>query len=106
VLTFYQNADVFVFPSMFETQGVSGIEALACGLPVAGADYLAIPDFVKNGKTGYLFRPKSVSECTDAVVKAIRNRKRIRNNAIRFAKRYELKANVTKLIRLYALLSG
>ena len=106
VLTFYQNADVFVFPSMFETQGVSGIEALACGLPVAGADYLAIPDFVKNGKTGYLFRPKSVNECTRAVVKAIRNRKRMRNNAIRFAKRYELKANVTELVELYGSVTG
>jgi len=101
VLTFYQNADIFVFPSIFETQGLAGIEAMACGLPVAGADYLAIPEFVKNGKTGYLFNPKNVKECAEAVIKAIQNRKKMKKNAINYAKLYEVKKNASRLLNLY-----
>ena len=67
-VNYYHDADIFVFPSIFETQGLSGLEAMACGLPVAGSNYLAIPDFVKNGHNGYLFDPFDPDDCARSVV--------------------------------------
>jgi len=50
----YANADVFVFPSKWETFGLVMIEAMACGAPVAAYPVAGPLDVVDNGKTGYL----------------------------------------------------
>ena len=52
--SYYQNADVFVFPSLTDTFGVVMIEALACGLPVAAYDVTGPKDVVINGTNGYI----------------------------------------------------
>ncbi|MCS7109541.1 MAG: glycosyltransferase, partial [Candidatus Micrarchaeota archaeon] len=101
IVQFYHNADVFAFPSMFETQGLSCLEALACGLPVAGADYLAIPDLVKDGYNGYLFKPHDVKGCAQAVIKCIRNKKKLAKNAIKIAKEHSIEETIRKHLKIY-----
>jgi glycosyltransferase involved in cell wall biosynthesis len=101
VLRYYYNADIFVFPSIFETQGLSGLEAMACGLPVAGADYLAIPDFVKDGYNGYLFDPFDVDDCAEKIVKTIGNRKKLRKGAIATGEKYALRKCTADLAEVY-----
>ena len=56
---YYSAADAFVTASTFETQGLTVLEAMACGTLVLGANALAIPDEVKNGKNGFLFEPNA-----------------------------------------------
>jgi glycosyltransferase involved in cell wall biosynthesis len=51
---YYANADVFVFPSKWETFGIVMIEAMACGTPVAAYPAPGPLDVVDIGKTGYL----------------------------------------------------
>jgi len=51
---YYANADVFVFPSKWETFGIVMIEAMACGTPVAAYPVTGPLDVVEIGKTGYL----------------------------------------------------
>jgi len=51
---YYANADVFVFPSKWETFGLVMIEAMACGTPVAAYPVTGPLDVVDIGKTGYL----------------------------------------------------
>src|SRR3989442_1499386 len=46
---YYAAADAFAIASKFETQGLVVLEALASGRPVAGANYRAIPEFVREG---------------------------------------------------------
>lgn len=101
ILEFYHNADVFVFPSMFETQGLSCLEALACGLPVAGADYLAIPDLVKEDYNGYLFKPHDVKGCANAIVKCVRNKSRLTKNAVKMAQKHSIEKTVSRLNKIY-----
>jgi glycosyltransferase involved in cell wall biosynthesis len=49
----YRNADVFLFPSLWEGSPKVILEAAACGLPViARKDYL--PETVVDGSTGFL----------------------------------------------------
>ncbi len=52
---YYAACDAFCIPSTFETQGVVSLEAMACGKPVIGADYLALSDLIKNGRNGEKF---------------------------------------------------
>ncbi len=54
LVNLYNKADVFVFPSMFDTFGLVILEAMACGLPVAAYDVPSPSDIVQNGVTGFL----------------------------------------------------
>jgi glycosyltransferase involved in cell wall biosynthesis len=51
---YYANADVFVFPSRWETFGIVMIEAMACGTPVAAYPCQGPEDVVDEGITGCL----------------------------------------------------
>jgi glycosyltransferase involved in cell wall biosynthesis len=49
---YYANADVFVFPSRWETFGLVMIEAMACGTPVAAYPCQGPEDVIDEGITG------------------------------------------------------
>jgi glycosyltransferase involved in cell wall biosynthesis len=49
----YSTADVFVFPSRFDTFGLVNAEAISCGVPVAAFPVTGPIDIIKQGKTGY-----------------------------------------------------
>ena len=51
---YYANAEVFVFPSRWETFGIVMIEAMACGTPVAAYPCQGPKDVVEQGVTGYM----------------------------------------------------
>ena len=51
-------ADIFIQPSHFEAQGLSAVEALACGVPVVASATGGLLDFVKDNENGKLFPPK------------------------------------------------
>lgn len=50
----YRSADVFVFPSRTDTFGMVQIEALACGLPVAGYNVRGPKDIITENFLGAL----------------------------------------------------
>lgn len=52
----YNLADCFVYPSLYEAFGLAGLEAMACGCPMAGADTAAIPEVA--GGAALLFDPR------------------------------------------------
>ena len=59
-------SDVFVFPSKTETFGLVALEALSCGLPVAGYHNAeGIRDIITNGADGYLKRnlEEAIKKC-------------------------------------------
>ena len=49
---YYANAEVFVFPSRWETFGIVMIEAMACGTPVAAYPCQGPEDVIDEGVTG------------------------------------------------------
>ena len=51
---YYQIADVFVFPSRWETFGIVMIEAMACGTPVAAYPCQGPEDVIEQGVTGFM----------------------------------------------------
>ena len=46
----YHAADVFVFPSLTETQGLVLLEAMACGVPVVAVPAMGAAEIVLAGK--------------------------------------------------------
>lgn len=62
LLSYYQNADIFVLPSIiFQNQteglGVVLLEAMASGVPVIGSNIGGIPDIIKDNVNGLLVPP-------------------------------------------------
>ena len=51
---YYANAEVFVFPSQWETFGIVMIESMACGTPVAAYPCQGPEDVVDQGITGFM----------------------------------------------------
>ena len=64
---YYANAEVFVFPSRWETFGIVMIEAMACGTPVAAFPCDGPMDVIDQAKTGYLSEDLSsaIDQCLE-----------------------------------------
>jgi glycosyltransferase involved in cell wall biosynthesis len=63
----YNCADVFVIPSLQEAFGQTALEAMSCGIPVAGFSTGGIPDMIENGLTGYLGEAGNTDGLMDAI---------------------------------------
>ena len=70
--SYYAAADVFAFPSTYETQGIVAIEAMATGLPVVAASARSLPELINDGETGFLFQPGNADALADAILKALK----------------------------------
>ncbi len=62
---YYNAADVFVFPSVYEGFGLPPLEAMACGCPVIAANATALPEVV--GDAGILFDAEDPEELADTI---------------------------------------
>src|SRR5262249_580540 len=66
LLAYYQNSDVFVFPSSSDTFGLVLLEALACGLPVAARLVNGPMDLITDPRVGVL-DPDIIKACREAL---------------------------------------
>ena len=65
LVSFYNAADVFAFPSLYEGFGLPVLEAMACGTPVVASNAASLPEVV--GDAGLLADPHS----SEALAKTI-----------------------------------
>lgn len=55
---YYSQMDLFVFPTKLEESlGLVGLEAMACGIPVAGSQIGGLTDYIEEGVNGFFFTP-------------------------------------------------
>ena len=66
---YYRQMDLFIFCSSRtgESLGLTGIEAMACGVPVIGSKDGGIATYVVNKKNGYLVVPTNVTEIVQCI---------------------------------------
>lgn len=88
LLTQYQGATAFVFPSLYEGFGIPPLEAQACGCPVLAANAASIPEVLKD--SALYFDPLDITQMAAAM-------QRILNDpALRQSLRRRGLANVTR----------
>lgn len=63
------SADVFCMPSAVELQSIATLEAMGTGRPVLAADAQALPELVRDGVNGYLFRPDDPQDAARGMAK-------------------------------------
>lgn len=67
----YEDCDVFVAPSRFESFGLIFLEAMRVGKPVIGCRAGGVPEIVSDGDNGFLTMPGNVGDLADAIVKLV-----------------------------------
>ncbi len=101
---YYSAADAFVTASTFETQGLTVLEAMACGTPVAAARSMALPEVVKDKRNGFLFAPGNVDSCARAVMRAMLSKRVLTDECRRTAQKYSVPRVTDELSAIYGAL--
>ena len=80
---YLKMADLFVRPSRSEGLGNSFLEAMAAGLPAIGTPVGGIPDFLKDGETGFLAAPENAASVAEKIIYAIEHPEEVGSIATR-----------------------
>lgn len=94
---FYNIADVFVFPSLYEGFGLPVLEAMACGTPVIASNRSSIPEIL--GDAGIVVDPYNFKDFSDFIYKVLKDddlRLNMVNKGIKRAKKYFTWENCAK----------
>ncbi len=67
----YNAADAFIMPSLQEPLGQTGMESMACGVPVVGFAVGGIPEFIDHLENGYLANGRSAEDLAAGMLWAI-----------------------------------
>ncbi|BBD57414.1 group 1 glycosyl transferase [Nostoc sp. HK-01] len=65
----YKNADLFVYPSLYEGFGIPPLEAMSYGVPVIASGVASIPEVC--GDAAFYIEPHSVESIADGIVKGL-----------------------------------
>ncbi len=68
---FYQNAKVFLFPSLYEGFGIPLLEAFACECPIVSSNAASLPEVA--GDAAIYFEPESAEQLKKATVSVLEN---------------------------------
>lgn len=88
----YQQAWVFVNPSLMEGWAITNVEASASGTVVVAADVQGMRDSVSNEKTGYLVEHGNTEDLADKISMIVRNkelRTTMEEQSVQWAKKFE-----------------
>ncbi len=69
LITRYQQATVFVFPSLYEGFGLPVLEAMGCGCPVISSNAASLPEVA--GDAAILIDPRESRQVTDALARLL-----------------------------------
>jgi len=104
VESYLSNADIYVHSATYEPSGLVLLEAMAAGLPVVTLDGKGNRDLIVEGKNGYMVYEQNVKIFTDKIIEIWENKelyKTISNYAQDFARQYDIKQYVDRLLVLY-----
>ena len=104
---FYNLAEAFVLPSLWEGFGLPVLEAMACGAPVLASDRASLPEVV--GEAGRLFDPTRVDELKDLLYNVLQSRdlrQKMRADGFIQAKKFSWDKTAAETLNVYERVLG
>ncbi|WP_293696876.1 glycosyltransferase [uncultured Agrococcus sp.] len=96
---------VFAMPSTAELQSIATMEAMASGLPVVGADSMALPHLIHDGDNGYLFKPGDASDLACKLERVLRasdeEYQRMRDESLHLVMDHDIERTLDAFERIY-----
>ena len=99
---FYDEARVFVFPSLYEGFGLPPLEAMAHGTPVVTSNVSSLPEVV--GKAAVLVNPENVFEIMRALHRVLTDpalRERMKERGYEQAGKFSWEKSVRRILGIY-----
>jgi glycosyltransferase involved in cell wall biosynthesis len=99
---FYNRADLFVFPSLYEGFGLPALEAMACGTPVVCSDAASLPEVV--GDAALRVSPTDEEGWAEAMRRALTDvslREELRARGLERARAFTWERTAQETVRVY-----
>jgi UDP-glucose:(heptosyl)LPS alpha-1,3-glucosyltransferase len=105
---FYQAADLFVFPTLYEAFPLVSLEAAACGLPIVAPAVSGIDQLVGNDEGGLLVdrSPEAIGAAIASLASDAALRVRLGEAARQRASQYSWDRSVASVVETYRRLLG
>jgi len=100
--TFYDQAKIFVFPSLYEGFGLPPLEAMAHGTPVVTSNVSSLPEVV--GNAAVLVNPENVFEIMRALHRVLVDqplRERMKERSYQQAAKFSWENSVHRILDVY-----
>lgn len=100
---YYSVADVFVFPSCTETQGLVTIESMLTGTPVVAIGEMGTVDVMQGDNGGFMVK-NSLEEFSEKVISLLSDKKLLKEKkqqALKWGKKWLVSELTPKLVEFY-----
>ncbi|MCI5606000.1 MAG: glycosyltransferase [Treponema sp.] len=100
---YYKMADVFVFPSLTETQGLVTLEAMTIGLPVVAIGEMGTLDVMQGDNGGFMVK-NDLQEFSQKVIALLQDKElheQKSKEAVEWSKKWSITETTDKLIAVY-----
>lgn len=104
VENYIKESDIYIHSSLSESFGLVLIEAMAGGLPVVSINGKGNKELIENGYNGYIQDETNPRLFAEKIITLVNNQGRYSEmsaNAIEYAKKYDIKNYVDKLLSIY-----
>ena len=98
------KSDIYVHSAYYEPLGLVLLEAMAAGLPVVTLDGRGNRDLIVQGRNGYMLYEQNAEQFADRILEIWNDKQKYQEMsafAQEFAKQYDIKPYVDKLLTLY-----
>jgi len=98
----YQNAKIYVFPSLIEGFGLPPLEAMSQGLPVLSSNRSCLPEVL--GEAAQYFDPKNINDMAQKLSNLLNNQKTrevMRQRGYQQVKKYQWPKLARKTLKIY-----
>lgn len=98
----YNQAEIFVYPSLFEGFGLPPVEAMSCGLPVIASDSSSLKEVV--GNAGIQVPSEDYREISKQILYVLKNekiKKKLKEKSLKQAQKFSWEKTARKTLNIY-----